>query len=160
MNAGARWIVAGVLLFFAWRGASLNIEWPPAGTAAVSVPQPSAENLKWAEPLREILPKMTPKDRKYVSNFYSAVAFILLRDSDRDTPIISDTTKFEAFQAGSLRLAIARGDVGKYEGLGEAIDLVYIAANGADPKPVDDAVRSKLVAASGVLSWVMKIHGE
>ena len=114
----------------------------------------------WAEPLREILPKMTPKDRKYVSNFYSAVAFILLRDSDRDTPIISDTTKFEAFQAGSLRLAIARGDVGKYEGLGEAIDLVYIAANGADPKPVDDAVRSKLVAASGVLSWVMKIHGE
>lgn len=156
----ARWIVAAVILFFAWRGAALNLQWPQPDAPAVRIPQPSAENLAWAEPVRKILPRMSPADRRYLAHFYDATAFVLLRDADRDRPIISDTTKFEAFHAGSLDLAIDRKDVGKYDGLGAAIDEVYLAAAGANVQDVTPEVRAKLVAASGVLAWTFTIHGE
>jgi hypothetical protein len=88
------------------------------------------------------------------------MAFVLLRDGDRPEPIISDTDKFVAFHAGSLQLAIDRKDVGKYDGLGAAIDEAFVGAVGADAVKVDAAVRARLVAASGVLSWTFSIHGE
>jgi hypothetical protein len=160
VNGSVRYIVAAVLLLFAWKGAELKFEWPQPPATKVRAPQPPAERMEWAKPVVEVLPRMTPKDRQYLANFYDAVAFILLRDGDRDTPIVSDTTKFEAFHGGSLRLAIDRKDVGKYPGLGEAIDQVFAAANGPDEVAVSEEVRAKLVAACGVLSWTFSIHGE
>lgn len=155
-----RYLVAAMLLFFAWKGAVLEMEWPPIPAATARTPAPSAENLKWAVSLRPIVTKITPRDRAYLANFYEATAFVLLRDADRAPPIIKDTNSFEAFHAGSLDLAIDRKDVGKYDGLGAAIDEVFIAANGADIKSLDADVRAKLVAACGVLSWTFTIHGE
>ena len=152
--------MAGVLLFFAWRGATLNMEWPVAGAQPVRVPQPAKENLAWAADVAKIVPRMTPKDRRYAAHFYDAMAFVLLRDADRDRPIIADTTKFEAFQAGSLQLAIDRKDVGKYDGLGAAIDAAFVQAAGANVQDVTPEVRNKLVAACGVLAWTFDIHGE
>jgi hypothetical protein len=154
-----RYIVAAMLLFFAWKGAVLEMEWPPS-PAKVLAPAPPPESLKWATSLRPIASKMTPRDRAYLANFYEAIAFVLLRDGDRPTPIITDTNKFEAFHAGSLDLAIDRKDVGKYDGLGPAIDEVFVAANGADIKTLDADARGKMVAACGVLSWTFTIHGE
>jgi len=61
---------------------------------------------------------------------------------------------------GSLRLAINKSDVGKYDGLGEAIDMAFVKANGADVVKVDEKVRRNLVVACGVLSWTFSIHGE
>lgn len=155
-----RYIVAAMLLAFAWKGAVLEMQWPPLSAAAVSAPAPPPEALKWATSLRPIVSKITPRDRAYLANFYEAVAFILLRDADRPLPIISDTTKFEAFHAGSLDLAIDKKDVGKYDGLGAAIDEVFVAAAGAEVQSLDAAVRGKIVAACGVLSWTFTIHGE
>lgn len=154
-----RYIVAIMLLCFAWKGAILEMDWPPA-PSKVLAPTPPAEALKWAESLRPIVRKMTPRDRAYLANFYEAIAFVLLRDGDRPEPIIADTNKFEAFHAGSLDLAIDRKDVGKYDGLGGAIDQVFVAANGADIKTLDAEARGKIVAACGVLSWTFSIHGE
>lgn len=152
--------VAAVLLAFAWRGSVLTIPWPPEHLESIRVPKPDPEVLAIAEGVGKILPRMTPTDRHYLAHFYDAMAFILLRDGDRDEPIVSDTEKFIALHAGSLRLAIDRKDVGKYDGLGEAIDETFLKAAGADPKKVDTAVRAQLVAACGVLAWTFSIHGE
>ena len=51
-----------------------------------------------------------PKDRIYLSRFYDAMGWIIMRDSERDTPIISNTEKLSEFHAGSLQLAIDRED--------------------------------------------------
>lgn len=159
-SPGARWIVAGMLLFFAWRGATLRIEWPLPGVTAKALPRPSSVEMKWSESARKIAPKMTPADRIYCANFYEALRFVLDRDGKRDKPIIADTTKFEAFHAGSLAAAIDREDVGKYTGLGAAIDEAFIAAAGANVQNVTPEVREKLMAACGSLAWTFSIHGE
>lgn len=148
--------MAAVILFFSWKGADLSMTWsliePPA--------KPAVELLEWASPLRPILPRMIVKDRQYLSSLYEAMAFVLINDGDREQPIISDTQKFVAFHAGTLNLAIKRENVGKYAGLGEAIDAVFVSALGPDERKIDADARKRLVAACGVLSWAFAVGGD
>jgi hypothetical protein len=116
--------------------------------------------LALSEDLRPILPRMLLADREYLAAFYDALAFILLQDGDRSTPIIGDTEKFAVLHAGSLRLAIKKGNVGKYPGLDKAIDMAFFKAAGADVAAVDDAKRTQLIAACCSLSWAFKVHGD
>lgn len=159
MKIEARWIVAAVLLFFAWKNSDLTLPWPPQPDNGVKAPQPATEMLEWAAPLKPILPTMLPSDRKYLAAFYEAMAFVLLRDGDRENPIVGSTEQFANFHAGSLRLAIDKAKVGKYPGLAEAIDQTFLAALGPEMKPLDKQARGRLVGACGVLSWVFGIRG-
>lgn len=156
----ARYALVVILLFFSWKGVDLDLSWPPSDEPAVSTPRPSQEYLDWAKSVKPIAAKMLPKDRLYLSSFYEAMAFILLRDFDRDKPIVATTDDFVTFHSGSLRLAIDKASVGKYPGLAEAIDETFMAALGPDQKALDDALESRLVAACGALAWVMDIHGD
>lgn len=160
MKIEARWIVAAVLLFFAWKGSDLTLPWPPLPSDGQKTPQPAPEMLELAAPLKPILPKMLPADRKYLASFYEAMAFVVLRDGDRDNPIIGSTDQFANFQAGSLRLAIDKAKVGQYPGLAEAIDQTFLAALGPEMKPLDKPARARLVSACGVLSWVFGVRGD
>lgn len=157
----ARWILAAVILFFTWKGSISDIHWPPLEqVAGIRCPQPPAENLRWAAPLKAKLSRMTPGDRNYLANFYDALGFVVARDGDQTKPVITDTGRFEAFHGGSLRLAVDRDDVGKYDGLGEAIDQTIANALGDDAKTMDAATRQKVVDACAVLAWTFTIHGE
>jgi hypothetical protein len=155
--------VAGVILFFAWRGGELGMKWPqmpkPAAAVAVAAVKPSAEQLAWASELKAILPKMLPADRQYLAAFYDATAFVLTQDGERSTPIIGDTDKFTVFHSGSLQLAIQKKNVGKYPGLDKAIDAVFLNAAGADVKAIDKATGEKLIAACNVLAHAFRING-
>jgi hypothetical protein len=160
MNVKLRFIVVAFLLFFAWKGSVLDFEWPITTKANRSIPKPGPEALRFAAPLQGVLPRMTHIDRIYLSNFYDALAYIVFRDSQRDKPLITDTEKFAAFHAGSLQLAIDRKDVGKYDGLGDAIDQVFAAAVGPEIKQMTPEVRDKIVGACGVLAWTLGINGD
>lgn len=160
MTPAMRYVVAAVILVFAWKGADLDLSWPPAPFKGIAAPAPDQQLLRWADSLKPILPRMLPADRKYLANFYDAMAYVLLKDGDRNDPIVSTTDKFIAFHANSLRLGIERNKVGQYPGLDAAIDEVFLAAMGADPKAIDADTRTKLVAACGVLSWTFSIHHE
>lgn len=155
--------MAGVILFFAWRGGELGMKWPqmpkPAAAVAVAAVKPSAEQLAWASELKAILPKMLPADRQYLAAFYDATAFVLTQDGERSTPIIGDTDKFTVFHSGSLQLAIQKKNVGKYPGLDKAIDAVFLNAAGADVKAIDKATGEKLIAACNVLAHAFRING-
>lgn len=153
----ARYALVVILLFFSWKGVDLDLSWPPEDTAAVATPKPSAEYLEWASQVRPIAANMLPKDRLYLSSLYDAMAFILLRDFDRDAPIVRTTDDFVAFHSGSLRLAVDRASVGKYPGLAEAIDQTFVAALGADQQALDKPLRERLVAACGALAWTFGI---
>lgn len=156
-----RWILAAVILFFSWRGTVSSLRWPPfEEVAGVRCQQPSAENLRWAAPLKAAVSRMTPTDRNYLANFYDAMSFVIARDGNQSQPVLVDTGKFEAFHAGSLRLAVDRGDVGKYDGLGEAIDATISNAVGDDLKSMDPETRQKVSDACAVLAWTFTIHGE
>ena len=148
-----RYIVAAVLLVFAWKGSELTTLWPPAPLTSIDTPKPSPELLKLAAPLKPILPRMLPKDRIYLATLYDAMAYVLMRDGDRAKPIISSNDQFAAFHAGTLNLAIDKAAVGKYPGLAEAIDEVYVNALGPDVRELDAEARKHLIAACGVLSW-------
>lgn len=153
-----RLAVAAVLLVFAWKGSEVTFTWPQ--TVAVEAPKPPKELLAWAEPMRKVLPTMLPADRKYLANFYDAMATVLVRDGGRELPIIGTSAQFEAFHGGSLRLAIDKAKVGQYPGLDEAIDQTFLNACGADQQKLDKKSRDRLVSACGVLSWVLTIGHE
>jgi hypothetical protein len=157
MSNYARYALVVVLLFFSWKGVSLDFSWPPQDASAVSTPKPSAEYLEWANHVRPIAAGMLPSDRIYLSNLYEAMSFILLRDFERDTPIIASTGDFVTFHTGSLKLAIDKASVGKYPGLAEAIDKTFVNAVGADQQKLDQALQKKLIAACAALSWTLGI---
>lgn len=159
MKVEWRFIVAVVLLLFAWKGSSIRMDWPPAPSTVISTPKPDKALLVWAEPLRKILPSMLPADRQYLANFYDALAFVLIRDSKRSDPILKTTEDFAVFHGGSLEAAIDKEKVGVYPGLDEAVDQVFATAIGSDDVKVIDAdTRTKLAAASGVLSWAFTVN--
>lgn len=150
--------MAVVVLTFAWRGAIVEMVWPPRPSVpAVSTVSPDPALLKWAEPLKPILPKMLPTDRQYLASLYDAMAFVLKQDRGRETPIIGSMDSFRSFHADTLKSAIERLKVGRYEGLDAALDEVYINANGAEAKPINEDGAAKLIAASQVLSYVLGI---
>jgi hypothetical protein len=145
--------VAAVLLVFAWKGSELTAIWPPAPLTSVDTPKPSPELLKLAEPLKPILPRMLPKDRQYLATLYDAMAYVMIRDGEREKPIVGSNEQFAAFHSGTLRLAIDRASVGKYPGIAEAIDKVFDNIVGSDIRELSDEDRRRLIAACGVLSW-------
>lgn len=134
MNSTAlRFAVAVVILVFAWKGSILDMPWPPTdGPEVIDTPVPTPDEplRAWAEPLRPILSGMLPADRMYLASLYDAMTFVIMRDGQRDEPIISTTQKFADFHAGSLRLAIDKAKVGQYPGLDKAINQVFVAAGG------------------------------
>lgn len=152
-----RHAVAVVLLLFAWKGSSISLEWPLPSTT-VKTPQPAAELLIWAQPLRKVVSGMLPHDREYLANFYEAMAFVLLRDGDREQPIVATSDDFVRFHSGSLELAIDKASVGKYPGLAEAIDETFVNAAGTDSVALSPDQRKRLVAACGVLSWTFRVN--
>lgn len=160
MKTAARLAVAAFLVLFAWKGADLSMSWPQLPRTKVVAPKPGKDLLLWADPVRPILPKMLPEDRRYLSAFYDATAFVLMNDGDREKPIIGTSDQFVVFHGGSLRLAVEKAKVGRYPGLGEAIDQTFLNAMGADQKKLDADARGRLVAACGVLSWTFGIHGD
>lgn len=154
MKIEARYIVAAILLAFAWKGNEITMSWPPAPFENVSPPKPKDEYRAWADDVRAIVPKMMPTDRVYLSNFYDSLAFILLRDKDRkDDRIIKSNEDFAVFHAGSLKAAIDKKKVGIYPGLDKAIDKTFFAAVGTDdPRRLTDAEYDAIIVACGVLS--------
>lgn len=157
MSIYARFAMVAVLLFFSWKGVDLDMSWPPDGSTSIATPKPGSEFLEWASPVRGIAAKMLPADRVYLSNLYDAMAFILLRDFDREKPIIATTDDFVTFHSGSLMLAIDKASVGKYPGLAEAIDATFMSAIGADQRRIDKDVQKKLISACGSLAWTFGI---
>lgn len=157
MKLDVRYVAVAVLLLFAWKGSDLSLPWPPAPSASISVKVPDEPLRAWAEPLRKILPGMTPQDRLYLANFYDAMAYVLLRDSVRDEPLVGTTAQFAAFHAGSLALAIDKAKIGKYPGLAEAIDEVFVTAGGPDDAKLTGDRRTRVTAACGVLAWAFSM---
>lgn len=160
MKFDARWLVVGVLLVFAWKGSSLQMEWPSNPAVPVRPVTPSDDDQALVMPIRPVLVKMLPGDRKYLGHLYDAMAFILRHDGQRTEPIIGNTERLAAFHAGSLRLAIAQANVGKYDGLAEAIDQSFINALGADVREMTPELRGKAVALCKALSWAFQVRGD
>lgn len=152
-----RYVLVAVLLFFSWKGAEINFDWPMPTLHASPVPKPDEEHLAWAKPARELVGGMLPSDRIYLANLYEAMTFVLARDFERNEPIIAATGDFVNFHTASLRLAIEKGKVGKYPGLDAAIDQTFMSALGADQQKLDETMQKKLLAATGALSYVFQI---
>lgn len=157
MKFSWRHAVAVILLVFAWKGSTISLEWPQP-LASVTTPRPDASLIIWAQPLRGVLPKMLPADREYLARFYDAMAFVLLRDGDREEPILKTTDDFVVFHGGSLGMAIDREKVGKYDGLDAAIDETFVNACGADAAAITPELRKRLVSACGVLAWTLRVN--
>lgn len=160
MTVPWRYVVAALLLVFAWKGSNITLEWPPAPTPAVVIPRPANVLVEWVAPLKPILSRMLVKDREYLASFYDALSFVLIRDAGREKPIVKTTSDFVAFHAGSLQLAIDKASVGKYPGLGEAIDLSIINALGADARALSDEDRVKLTAVCSTLAYAFKVGAD
>lgn len=157
MTNNWRFFVAAALLFFAWKGNTIDLPWPPVdGGREIVKPEP--ETLAWVEDIP--VEKMLPKDRLYLADLYDAMGWVILRDKLRDQPVLKTNEDFARFHAGSLQLSIDRGDVGKHPGLGKAVDQVFKDCIGTEVVQLDDDEFDILIAACNALAWRFSIHGE
>ena len=156
MSFNWRLIVGATLIYFAWNGESLDLPWPPA--EGPKVVKPDEVSREWVMDIR--VNNILPKDRVYLSRFYDAMGWIIMRDSERDTPIITNTEKLSQFHAGSLQLAIDREDVGKYSGLGKSVDDAFKKVLGDDVSPLEGDSTEAVILLCNALSWRFAIYGE
>lgn len=155
MNIPLRWMVAAAVLFFSFGG---NYYLPkPTAVEVDSFPLPEGAR-PWVEDLKPLLPKMTPADRLYLRDIYAAMAVILDRDAQNDSPSIDTTGRFAKMHSTTLGLAIDLEKVGKTPGLGEAIDKSFERAAGLDDTRIDDAKRKQLTDACRAIAWAFNIN--
>lgn len=156
MSLKWRLIVGATLIYFAWNGESLDLPWPPV--EGPKVVKPDEVSKEWVSGVR--VNNILPKDRIYLSRFYDAMGWIVMRDSERDEPIITTTEKLAEFHAGSLNLAIDRDDVGKYDGLGKSVDDAFKKVLGDDVSPLEGDSTEAVILLCNALSWRFAIYGE
>lgn len=149
--------MAVALILFAWRDAALRMPWPPQDEPKVPLVEPSDKAALAALPVRSIAKAMLHTDREYLSKFYDCMRHVMARDAKRVDPVVSTTDKFLAFHAASLQLAIDQSAVGKYPGLGDAVDLVFMETLGADPRLLTADDREKLADACAALASAFKV---
>lgn len=153
-----RYIVAALLLLFAWKGSVLDIKWPQPPSVVIDGPAPPKEARAWTENLTPLVARMLPADRMYLSNLYDAMRFVIDRDGKREDPIILTNDNFASFHSGTLALAIDKGSVGKYPELDARIDEVFFSALGAEIRTLSSQDRERLQNACAALSWAFGIH--
>jgi cytolysin (calcineurin-like family phosphatase) len=137
-----------------WSGSKAAIEWSRPAAA-----KPDAEATAWVADAAKKAKSMLYTDRIYCANLYDAMAHVIEMDGKREKAIIGDTGRFAAFHAGSLDFAIDTKNVGKYPGLGEAIDNAFERALGLDVKPLDAAARARAEKACRALSYAFSVGG-
>lgn len=135
----------------------MPLAWPPEQVEVVT-PDPSDEARQWVSHVN--VANILPKDRIYLSGFYSAVGYVMDRDADLEEPVVTSNEKFARLHAGSLNYAIDKGEVGRYPVLGRDIALVFLNAVGNTPAAMTDEMREDIVDACDALAWKFDIHGE
>ena len=166
-----------VVLWFAW-GDRVSQFPHPQVIPATPVVAPDADSKFWVKdiPVAGIL----PADRDYYGRFFDGQSWVLDNDSQHDQPILDTNEKLRRFTMGSLDLCIAKKEVGKYPGLGEALDKgAAMAASGVDvstlttpeaiekavadglaPRPMTKALRDRMRRFDDAVRWKMQINGE
>lgn len=160
MKIEARYIVAAVLLVFAWKGHTVEMKWPEFGKT-VSAVEPTPDQKAWVADVRAITPKMLPGDREYLANLYDAMRQIMANDTKREAPIVASTEAFSLYHSGTLDAAIDLEKVGKYPGLDVAIDKVFFTAlKTDDPRALTAADRQTIDDALSVLVYTFKVGND
>lgn len=179
-----RGMIVAVALLFLWRQEAMDAirglaatPSPPAPAVGPLVPvSPAAQ--AWASALKASA--IQQEDRLYYSDFYAALRDVLSRDGEHDAPALDTTEKIRRAHSAALDMALERAKVGRYPGLGEAIDrALALAAAGASaedcadedkvakaieegltPRPVTKALRSRLIEACGALAAKFAAGGD
>jgi hypothetical protein len=98
--------------------------------------------------LLEILKPATPEDLARINGVYSALGVVLARDSGER---VTTTEQWAELQARTLQLAI--DTPGKYKGLDDAIETVFLKTVGTDDvMPNNPDTQKKLVAACEIIA--------
>jgi hypothetical protein len=98
--------------------------------------------------LLEILKAATPEDLARINGVYTALETVLARDAGK---LVTTSEQWVELQARTLRLAI--DTPGKYKGLDEAIEAVFLKTVGTDDVlPNNAETQKKLMAACDIIA--------
>ena len=143
-NVAMLWL-AGALLAVSVlfpNGPSLSFFSKPAAPVAPVVPKVTDKTLL------EILKPATPEDLARINGVYSALGVVLARDGGER---VTTTEQWAELQARTLQLAI--DTPGKYKGLDDAIETVFLKTVGTDDvMPNNPDTQKKLVAACEIIA--------
>ena len=151
MTSTARVAIAAGLLYFAVHGSpTATLE-----TATIKIQKPSAEMLQSVDDVQRILRTASPVDRTLWAEVWSKCGKIINGETTTEV-IFSDTKSLRQFNVIALQIAFKRlGDMpkGKYAGLGEATERVFVEAIGLDVRPVTPELRKKFIETCNALAW-------
>jgi len=123
----------------------------PNGPAAAFSSKPAAGPVTpkvTDKTLLEILKPATPEDLARINGVYSALGVVLARDSGE---LVTTTEQWAVLQARTLKLAI--DTPGKYKGLDDAIETVFLKTVGTDDvMPNNPDTQKKLVTACEIIA--------
>jgi hypothetical protein len=113
----------------------------------VMVEEPSLENKELVKPITEI--DIEPQDSKLISSFYLELSDVI----NKDDSIIQYTEQFRNLNSFAGVLHFNTSLLGKYENLGEKIDLAIANAIGKQNVVMDKDKREDLVKILNAVAW-------
>lgn len=151
MTSTARVAIAAGLLYFAVHGLpTTTLE-----TSTIEIQKPSAEMLQSVDDVQKIMRTASPVDRTLWAEVWSKCGKIINGETTTEV-VFTDTRSLRQFNVIALQIAFKRlGDMpkGKYSGLGEATERVFVEAIGLDVKPVTPELRKKFIDTCNALAW-------
>lgn len=145
-----------MIVHFSYKGARLDITWPPASGTTIRAKQPDYDIRRYTSVVR--VHEVGPHDRIYLSHFYDALAYVLENDGRRGSPQITTIDGFAELHNASLSAAVDRDHVGIYPNLMDCVWEAIFAIVGVQTPEVDAEGRQRLIEACSALAWRFAIH--
>lgn len=139
--------LAGLLLVVAFLFPN-GINLPKPAPTPTPAPAPVAPTAQPDPAIVGLLAKASRADKQRIKDVYTALKTIIRRDNGN---LIKTTEQWATWHSNTLTLAIEQP--GKYPGLDEAIETVFMTTVGTDDiVPNNEATRSKLVTACEIVA--------
>lgn len=145
-----------IVVHFSFKGAKLDVSWPPASSKTLRAGMPEYGVRKIASIVRSH--DIGPHDRIYLSHFYDALAHVIQMDGRKSEPQITTMDGFSELHNSSLAAALDRDHVGIYPNLMDCVWQVIFKLVGVLNVRIDAEARERLVTACSALAWRFAIH--
>lgn len=149
-----RFVLAAALIAYALLGGSA-LKWPTT-TQTQSVQEPDANMKAQVQEVVQVVRTMNPVDRLWLMGIYSNAARVVRADGEEKEPVISSTESLRSLHVAVLKCVwktLAEASPGKYPGLREAIEGVFVKEIGDVQRAMTPDLREKAAKMLDAIAW-------
>lgn len=152
-SAAVRNVVAILLVAYAVFGVPSKSLYVPVSVSAL---EPSQEMKTQVRQVTKVASGMSPIDRLWLNYIYTNASNVVAADGSKEPPVVITTEGLRAIHVAILKFiwkGMADNPPGKYEGLSESIEQVFVETMGDKQRTLTPEMRRKACEMFDAIAW-------